>query len=217
MRSLTDIRRPPALTEEVHARLFEQLMTHSIAPGTKVSVDALSRSLNVSQTPIREALARLEAQGLVVKIHLVGYRVADRIAPDRLEQIYEFRLLTEPHMAARAAERMSTQERTNLLAQCRRMESDHNVHTPQDYAGFSRLDEAFHHAIAVASGNTVIKDALSALHLHVHLFRMSQPPTAVSDAIEEHGRIAQAIAAADPQAAEAAMRRHVVNSRRRFT
>lgn len=216
MRSLTDIRRPPALTEEVHARLFEQLMTHSIAPGTKLSVDALARSLNVSQTPIREALARLEAQGLVVKVHLVGYRVADRIAPDRLEQIYEFRLLTEPHMAARAAERMSTQERTNLLAQCQRMESDHDIHTPQDYAGFSRLDETFHHTIAVASGNTVIKDALSGLHLHVHLFRMSQPPTAVSDAIEEHSRIAQAIAAADPQAAADAMRNHILRSQSRF-
>ncbi|MBB4053844.1 DNA-binding GntR family transcriptional regulator [Devosia subaequoris] len=217
MNSLTDIRRPPALTEEVYARLFEQLITHSIAPGTKLSVDALSRSLNVSQTPIREALARLEAQGLVVKIHLVGYRVAERIEPDRLEQIYEFRLLTEPHMAALAAERTSEPSRRELLVQCQRMKSDCTSDTPEDYARFSRLDEAFHRAIAVGSGNKVIEDALSALHVHVHLFRMSQPPTAVFDAIEEHSQIAEAIAAADPQAAAKAMRRHVLNSQRRFT
>lgn len=216
MSALANIQRPPGLTEEVHARLFEQLMTHSIAPGTKLSVDALSRSLNVSQTPIREALARLEAQGLVTKVHLVGYRVADRIEPDRLEQIYEFRLLTEPHMAALAAERMSDQARTDLIAQHRRMASDCSFDTPEGYASFSRLDEAFHHAIAAGSGNKVIEAALSDLHVHVHLFRMSQPPTAVLDAIEEHMRIAQAIAAADPKVAAEAMRQHVLNSQRRF-
>ena len=216
MSALANIQRPPGLTEEVYARLFEQLMTHSIAPGTKLSVDALSRSLNVSQTPIREALARLEAQGLVTKVHLVGYRVADRITPDRLEQIYEFRLLTEPHMAAMAAEKMSDEARSDLLAQQQHMASDCRFDTPQSYANFSRLDEAFHHAIASGSGNKVLEAALSDLHVHVHLFRMSQPPTAVLDAVEEHNRIAQTIAAADPRGAEASMREHIVNSKRRF-
>lgn len=216
MRALTDIQRPPALTDEVHVRLYEQLMTHGIASGSKLSVDALARSLNVSQTPIREALARLEAQGLVTKVHLVGYRVADRIAPDRLEQIYELRLLTEPHMAACAAERMNEPSRVDLLKQCRQMQAGDNFDTPEGYARFSRLDEAFHQAIAAGSGNVVIENALSALHVHVHLFRMSQPPTAVVDAIEEHSRIAEAIIAADPPAAAEAMQDHIRNSQSRF-
>lgn len=59
--------------------------------------------------------------------------------------------------------------------------------------------------------DTVIEDALPALHLHVHQFRMPQPPAAVPDAIEEHSRISLAIAAAD------AMRRQAMNSQRRFS
>ncbi|WP_280516122.1 GntR family transcriptional regulator [Pelagibacterium lentulum] len=64
--------RPTSLAEEVYSRLYDQLMTHAIAPRDRLSVDSLARTLNVSQTPIREALVRLEAQGLVVKIHPVG-------------------------------------------------------------------------------------------------------------------------------------------------
>jgi DNA-binding GntR family transcriptional regulator len=216
MHSLTDIRRPVALTEEVYARLFDQMMTHGIAPGTKLSVDALARTLNVSQTPIREALARLEAQGLVVKVHLVGYRVAERLERSRLDQIYEMRLLTEPHLAALAARNIGEKERAELAALWQNMDTGAAFRTPEDYARFSRLDEEFHRGIAAASGNKVIADALSGLHVHVHLFRMSQPPTAISDAILEHRRIVAALAAADPDAAARAMRDHILNSQRRF-
>lgn len=64
MNSLVGIKRPSALAEEVYSRLYDQLMTQGIAPGAKLSVDGLARALDVSQTPIREALARLEARAI---------------------------------------------------------------------------------------------------------------------------------------------------------
>src|SRR3712207_9570963 len=82
-------------------------MSHKIAPGGRISVDNLARELGVSQTPVREALSRLEAQGLVVKTHLIGYSAAEQMDKQRLEQLYELRLLVEPFAAARAAVHMS--------------------------------------------------------------------------------------------------------------
>jgi DNA-binding GntR family transcriptional regulator len=216
MSSLAGIKRPPALAEEVYSRLYEQLMTHSIEPGSRLSVDGLSRTLSVSQTPIREALARLEAQGLVIKTHLVGYRVAEPMARDRVDQIYELRLLTEPRLAALAAQRISDTERDELRRLADQMQADAALGSGGDYARFSRLDEAFHQHIAVASGNQVIANALAALHVHVHLFRLSQPPTAITDAVLEHGQLVEAILAGDAKAAGAAMLQHILCSRRRF-
>ena len=217
MQPPTGIRRPGALAEEVYSRLYDQLMTHSIEPGAKLSVDGLARSLDVSQTPIREALARLEAQGLVVKVHLVGYRAAQPMTRERLDQIYELRLLTEPRLAALAAERISPNDREDLAAMSEEMAGMDGASTPEAYALFSRLDEAFHRKIAAASGNRVIEDALAALHVHVHLFRMSRPPSAISEAILEHAALVEAIAAGEAKTAEDAMLDHILNSRRRFS
>ena len=216
MSLLTGIKRPGALAEEVYSRLYDQLMTHSIAPGAKLSVDGLARALDVSPTPIREALARLEAQGLVVKVHLIGYRVAQPMDRDRLDQIYELRLLTEPRLAAHAAERVGEEERRDLLSISAAMEAEGASRGPEAYARFSRLDEAFHRKIAAASGNRVIEEALAGLHVHVHLFRLSQPPSAISEAIAEHKKLVQAIVAGNARAAESAMLDHVLSSRRRF-
>lgn len=216
MQALSGIKRPSALAEEVYSRLYEQLMTHSIAPGAKLSVDGLARLLDVSQTPIREALARLEAQGLVVKVHLVGFRVAAPMNRDQLDQVYEMRLLNEPRLAALAAERINPEDKQDLLSICEEMAGMARTGAPEDYARFSRLDEAFHRKIAAASGNRVIEDALAALHVHVHLFRLSQPPSAIEHAVLEHEALGRAITDGDAEAAAAAMLNHILKSRQRF-
>lgn len=70
------IHRPTSLAGDVYEAIFAQLMSLKIAPGARITVDSLVREFNVSQTPIREALGRLEGEGLVLKTHLIGYRAA---------------------------------------------------------------------------------------------------------------------------------------------
>ena len=72
-----------------------------------MSVDSLARELGVSQTPIREALSMLEANGLVSKRHFAGYATSPRMDRAQLDELFEFRLLIEPHAARKAAEAMS--------------------------------------------------------------------------------------------------------------
>jgi len=73
------IDRPTSLAGDVYEAIFAQLMSLKIAPGARITVDSLAREFNVSQTPIREALGRLEGEGLVLKTHLIGFRAAPQI------------------------------------------------------------------------------------------------------------------------------------------
>ncbi|NUS84410.1 MAG: GntR family transcriptional regulator, partial [Streptomyces sp.] len=62
---MTDGTRQDALTDRVYESVKAMIMDHEIAPGARVSIEGLARQLNVSATPVREALARLESERLV--------------------------------------------------------------------------------------------------------------------------------------------------------
>nr|WP_205600966.1 GntR family transcriptional regulator [Halomonas socia] len=99
--------RRSSLGDEVYDTLLTQLISLKILPGEGISVDALSHELGVSQTPIRAALIRLEAEGLVAKKHNFGYSAAPMPTREKFNEIYEIRLLLEPHATAKAAKNMT--------------------------------------------------------------------------------------------------------------
>ncbi|TIV72373.1 MAG: GntR family transcriptional regulator, partial [Mesorhizobium sp.] len=101
-RSSGRIQRANSLAGDVYEAIFAQLMSLKIPPGSRITVDNLVREFDVSHTPIREALGRLEGEGLVVKTHLIGYRAAPQITRRRFDELYELRLLLEPAAAAKA-------------------------------------------------------------------------------------------------------------------
>ncbi|RQP08141.1 MAG: GntR family transcriptional regulator [Paracoccus sp. BP8] len=210
------IQRPGRLGDEVYETLYAQLMALEIPPGARISVDNLVRELGVSQTPIREALSRLEAQGLVVKTHLIGYSAASQIDEQRLEQLYDLRLLLEPYAAGRAAVHMDDEDIARLVALDARMDEIH-PDGKESYGEFAAADGQFHDLIAQGSGNELVRDALSRLYTHVHLFRLFYLASVTAEANDEHAAIVAAIVARDSAAAEEAMRRHVLESRKRFT
>src|SRR4051794_32207835 len=92
-----------SLADGVYATMLNQLITQEIQPGERITVDGVSRALGVSQTPVREALTRLESDDLVSKVHLVGYRATAQLERPQLEALYELRLLLETEAAAKAA------------------------------------------------------------------------------------------------------------------
>lgn len=210
------LKRPTPLGEEVYNAIYAQLMSREIAPGGRISVDRLVRELGVSQTPIREALSRLEAEGLVVKTHLIGYSAANQMDRSRLEQLYELRLLLEPHAAARAALSMTDEARTALIKLAAEMEAGSGEPVAEAYGRFAQLDGQFHDLIAHAGGNELIQETLASLHTHVHLFRLFYHARVTSDAISEHRNIIAAMQSRDAEATQQAMRIHIERSRDRF-
>jgi DNA-binding GntR family transcriptional regulator len=210
------IQRSNSLAGSVYEAIFAQLMALKIAPGSRITVDNLVRELNVSQTPIREALGRLEGEGLVVKTHLIGYSAAPQITRRRFDELYELRLLLEPDSAARAAIAMdesrlaALQEAAGVMG--RREGTDEHIR----YSTFARQDAVFHDRIMEFAGNELIRETLNHQHTHFHIFRLMFHARVTEEALDEHEALLAAFAAGDASAAEKAMRVHIEHSRDRL-
>ncbi|WP_454818701.1 GntR family transcriptional regulator [Labrys neptuniae] len=210
------IQRANSLVEDVYEAIYAQLMALKIAPGSRITVDTLVKEFNVSQTPIREALGRLEGEGLVMKTHLIGYRAAPQITRRRFDELYELRLLLEPPGAARAAASMDAgklkilQEAAGVMA--RREGKDERLR----YSNFARQDAVFHDKILEFAGNELIRQTLGFQHTHFHIFRLMFHSRVTEEALDEHEAILAAFADRNAAAAEEAMRVHIEHSRDRL-
>jgi DNA-binding GntR family transcriptional regulator len=204
------------LAEEVYDTLLGQLMSLRIVPDSRVTIDALARELGVSQTPIRDALNRMEADGLVVRVPNAGYRIPPQITRQRFEDMVELRLLLEPAAARHAAERASSDQVSELRRMLEEMGELAENQGHLAYGSFGLRDAAFHDLVASSAGNQVVREALARLHTHVHLFRLVYDTEVTFLAMGEHDAVLEGIAARDPDAAAYAMRQHILLSRDRF-
>ncbi|HEY3147953.1 MAG TPA: GntR family transcriptional regulator [Dongiaceae bacterium] len=210
------VQRQKGLAEEVYEAIFNKLMSLEIAPGARVTMDGLVRELEVSHTPIREALGRLEGEGLVVKTHLVGYSAAPQITRRRFDELYELRLLLEPVAAHRAAQRVSADRMRKLRETAERMRKLGGRRERSSYSGFARFDADFHDQIMEIAGNELIRDTLAHLHTHFHIFRLMFHTRVTEEALTEHEALLAALSSGDALGAERAMREHIEHSRQRL-
>ncbi|WP_448665076.1 GntR family transcriptional regulator [Sphingomonas sp. CJ20] len=205
----------PTLVEWAHEHLLSMLVSMEIAPGARIGIDAVARRLGISQTPVREALSRLEAESLVHKVPNVGYRASSQMTWEEVNDLYELRLLIEPYAAGRAAERIDDE----TLAVLSRMEEEMSQIQPGTggaYARFAEADAMLHRLVANGSGNRLIADTIERLHVHLHIFRFLYSTNAPEEAAQEHADVLRALLAHDSAGAEAAMRRHLERSRARM-
>ncbi|MBO3751034.1 GntR family transcriptional regulator [Streptosporangiaceae bacterium NEAU-GS5] len=202
------------LVDDVHAVLVDMLMNHALEPGSRLNIDSMARNLGVSPTPVREALARMEAQGLVVKEPRRSYIVAPLIGLEDLRALIDFRLLIEPAAAAAAALNASPDEATALQTFARSGGSG-----DQD-ATSNRLDmvydATFHDIIAKLSNNSWLRESLLRARSHLHMYRLYHHAKQAAATKPEHVAIARAIAQGDPDAAAEAMRTHLTTAMRRI-
>jgi DNA-binding GntR family transcriptional regulator len=204
------------LVEAVYARIRADIMAVKIPADAHISVDQLARDLGVSQTPIREALSLLEAQGLVIREHLVGCCTGPKLTRDQLVQLHDIRLLLEPAAAARAARLMSDDALNELAALAHRMDPDPDDASRATYDQLAEDDADFHARIARGSGNPLIAESLERLHAHLHIIRLRQNGPVKKDTFGEHRSILRALRSRDPAAAERTMADHLQRSHRRL-
>ncbi len=192
------------------------LVSMEIAPGTRIGIDAVARKLGISQTPIREALSRLEAEKLVIKVPNVGsHHASAQMTPAEVSDLYVLRQLIEPYAAARAAESMNDETLRQLSAMEEEMDRI-QAETGVAYARFAEADAMLHSLVATGSGNHLIAETIERLHMHLHIFRFLFNTNAPQEAAQEHAEIIHALLARDPAAAETAMRVHLERSRIRM-
>ncbi len=209
--------RPQSVVDSVYDSIYERLMSLAIAPGARIPIDVIARDLNVSQTPVREALSRLEREGLVNKAHLIGYSAAPQFGRKEFEDLFNFRLLVEPEGARLAALNMTPAALEHIEAIAADMaHGAAPVDRTSRYSRFARIDAHFHDEIMRIGGNEVIRSTLFNQHVHLHLFRLMFHSRVTQEALEEHENLLAAFRAGDAAAAEQAMREHIQRSRDRL-
>lgn len=209
--------RRQALSDGVYETLKALVMDHRIAPGERLNIDALARDLEVSPTPVREALARLESDGLVTKRALVGYSAAPLLDDNALDQLFELRLLLEPYCAGLAAKLATPETAVELTKLLEVFPVAGPGEDYQAYRAFAQADTAFHDLIVRASGREMIADSLARLHSHMHVYRLWYRSGVANSTRAEHARIVQAIRHGDAEAASAAMTMHLERSWKRLS
>lgn len=160
------------LVDQVYERLMELLLDGTLQSGDPISIDGTARHLGVSPTPVREALARLESTGNVVRVAMRGYRVPDMPGAKEISDIMDARLLIEPRLAELACAR-SDAELLKALEDAID-EQDRAPHTAEAAAirKYHRADEEFHRLIAEHAGNGALLRAYDALGGHGQRFRL---------------------------------------------
>jgi GntR family transcriptional repressor for pyruvate dehydrogenase complex len=227
------VKRPDInLAEQVMARLSADIRDGRLAPGTRLPTEQmLTAELGVSRTVVREAVAALRADGLVVTRRGSGAYVADpsagpfRIVPPRaaslsdILNVMELRLAVEVQAAGLAAERASRRQLASIRAAWRAIDD-----ALQRGEGAVAQDFAFHRAIAEATGNDQFPRFLAYLGSHViprQSVRLDMDTPAerrlyLERIQAEHTRIVTAIAGRAPGDARRAMRDHLTRSLDRY-
>ncbi|MGI5325151.1 GntR family transcriptional regulator [Actinomadura nitritigenes] len=195
-------------TDTAYDALRRMILSGEAAAGSRLGEAELAETLGLSRTPVREALQRLGADGLVEVLPHRGARVVRWTRRD-LEEIFELRSLLEPYAAARAA-RMAPGEDVlaDLLGQCDAMEA---AVAAGDFTRVAQLNSLFHAAVIDASRNRRLPAMLtSVMHapLIVGTFRRYDAGE-MARSMNHHRELVAAMAARDPDWAESVMRAHI--------
>lgn len=206
------------LPDTVYDQLLDLLTWGNLPPDSGLSIDGLAAQLEVSPTPVREALARLEATGLVQRKARRGYRVAKPMSQAQMRELVDARLVLEMGTIARAMQHRNellpdleaafkrhqkgAQRILNMTAE------DNQQEAVRDYFAD---DWSFHEAILNHCGNRYLVHAVNSLSFRVHRMRQAIG-SGVSDAeyaLAEHLEILEAVRRGDTAGAVAAMERHL--------
>ncbi len=214
------------LAEQVYEVLKEQILDGALEPGTRLNIDALSKNLSVSSSPIREALARLEAERLIISELYSGYSVAPTPAPSYLNQVLDFRILLEGACARIGAAQKDPEVIEELKRVFSVMSKTHKLGARyQQYRKFVHADAQFHMIIVNSARNEVFTEIYSKMHaiagMHAILLQSrlylnrTHSATSSDNVLNEHRAIVEAFQKGDGRAAERALQEHLENGRKR--
>lgn len=199
-----------SLGERVYRSLRGAILAGRLEPGERISEFELAAALKVSRTPLREALQRLESEGLVLAEPGRG-TVVRGLTPTDLAEIYEIRRNLEALAARLAAARITPEELESLKAHLELME----FFTQRErWENVVEQNIAFHSTIYRASGNRRLADLLYALQEYVQGTRgyALRVPGRAPHALAEHQALYQALAARDAERAAELAATHVLNT-----
>lgn len=200
-----------ALHEQVAHRLRQMLVENRISPGAKLNERQLSEVLNVSRTPLREAIKMLAAEGLVELLPNRG-AIAIQLSEADILNTFEVMAGLEAQSGELAAQRITDAELAEIKATHYEMLA---AYTRRDLPAYYRLNAAIHTAINLAAKNPVLTQTYLQVNARLQAlrFRSNQDGEKWGAAVKEHEQMIDALAAKDASAMRAVLMSHLVNKR----
>jgi len=203
-----------SLTDKAYRVLVDKIVTLELQPGSVLPEARLMQELRIGRTPIREAIQRLIAEGLVTHLHHRGMLVAEVRAAD-VQQINEFRAQIEGLAARLAASRMTPEqieELQKIHAALDRSAAEMDIDT------FVTQDRAFHALLAHGAHNRYVEDALGKLYnLHLRLwYFLYRKQGGLRETVHDHQELIEALVRRDADGSELAMRTYVMRIARQM-
>lgn len=194
------------LSEEIAGRLRRSIADGGLASGQRINESELSDALDVSRTPLREALCRLDSEGFVTTRARRGFFVCD-LGPREIEELYRIRAILDPAALELAgipsADRLETLEALN-----RRLEGE------QDPRRAVVLDDEWHRTLLAHCPNRILLDQIGRFMLRTRPLERAylSHPDNVTRAVSEHRVIRALLAEGDLEAAVWALRENMTSA-----
>lgn len=197
----------PSIREKVYAYLRDEILSGRIPGGSRVVEGRLAAHINVSRTPVREALHLLEMEGLLESIPRVGYRVR-QIRADEVEEICEIRAVNEILAARKVIERNDPSCLDALAENLELTEAEIQAGRPQSFVD---LDAVFHEILVRASGMPRLLELCQTLRRHMLLYRIESVYRAdiALRAVEGHRKILECLRRRDVIGVESVIHDHL--------
>lgn len=214
MRETLQKLRQRSLAGEVRDEIERMILHGEIQAGERLNEIGLAEQLGVSRSPVREASRSLEQDGLVTTVANQGAYVRKLSLEDALE-LYDLRAMIAGHLCASAAERATTEAKSELRRSVDRMD---RAIADGDQDRYIELNFAFHDRIAVASGATRSRALYTSLGKEVRLLRLRVLTGTVSLTLSnaEHDRIVSAVENKDTVTARHEGAQHHINCKTRL-
>jgi DNA-binding GntR family transcriptional regulator len=200
----------PTVSEpDAYAALHAAIVAGDLSPGERLIEEELAEQLRLSRGAVRQAILRLEHEGLVVRERNRGARVR-RFTLGEAVEVLEARAALESLAAGYAALRRTDQEAAELRSLVEQMRV---LHADGALLAMSERNAVLHRRVLEMSRHDVARDICAQLHSQVvrFQFRTVLAPGRPQKSLAEHERIVAAVAARDRGAAELAMREHLRN------
>ncbi|GAA2403987.1 GntR family transcriptional regulator [Streptomyces viridochromogenes] len=200
------VKQPPA-ADRVYGHVKQGVLERRYEGGTLLTEGELADAVGVSRTPVREALLRLEAEGLLKLYPKKGALVLP-VSAQEIKDVVETRMLVEEHAARKAVPAPpGLLERLEELLDRQKAQA-----AAGDFAAAAVTDRCFHAEIVRSGGNEILSrlyDQLRDRQLRMGAAVMHSHPDRIAKTLSEHEEILTALRSGDPQAAVALVHRHI--------
>ena len=214
---MISIQRSQSLQEQVYSALKQIILKGDLASGERLVETKLAKQLQVSRTPIREAIGQLKREKLIVSRSNGGFMVATLSIQDAI-QLYDCRIALEQLSIGDACVRITPKQLQQLdqyVLQAEKLIESKSSRS--DYLKLLEVDYQFHHLIAESSGNQWLLTLLEQVFDQMRLLRVytTKHNPEVLEIRSEHRQIYEAIAHENSDLAQSTIKEHLIASKAR--